>query len=148
MIYISHRGNIDGSIPEKENHPDYIYNALDLGYKVEIDVWLVNNSILLGHDKPQYKIDENFLTNKDLWIHAKNYEAFEFLYNYDIRYFWHTVEDLVLTSKKDIWTYPGNPLVKNSIAVLPETVSYSTKDLKKCYGICSNYIRTFKELME
>ena len=39
MIYISHRGNIDGPDTGKENSPDYIIKALSLGFDVEIDVW-------------------------------------------------------------------------------------------------------------
>ena len=31
MILISHRGNIDGKIPEKENHPNYIDVTLGFG---------------------------------------------------------------------------------------------------------------------
>ena len=37
MILISHRGNIDGKIVERENHPEYIDEAIALGYDVEID---------------------------------------------------------------------------------------------------------------
>ena len=38
MILISHRGNIDGKNPEKENTVAYITEALDKGYHCEIDV--------------------------------------------------------------------------------------------------------------
>ena len=41
MKLISHRGNLEGPNPERENHPDYIYGALQAGYDVEIDVWWV-----------------------------------------------------------------------------------------------------------
>ena len=43
MILISHRGNLTGPNPKKENHPDYILNALREGYEVEIDVWFEND---------------------------------------------------------------------------------------------------------
>ena len=39
MILISHRGNINGKKPDLENKPEYIQNAIKLGYNVEIDVW-------------------------------------------------------------------------------------------------------------
>ena len=32
MIYISHRGNIDGKKPHLENNPNYIDDAIFLGY--------------------------------------------------------------------------------------------------------------------
>ena len=59
MILISHRGNISGENPEKENHPEYIDKAISLGYDVEIDVWDDSGKIVLGHDVPQYEIDMN-----------------------------------------------------------------------------------------
>ena len=37
MKLIAHRGNIDGPSDE-QNSPDYIDNALSLGYDAEIDV--------------------------------------------------------------------------------------------------------------
>ena len=36
MILISHRGNISGPNPERENHPEYIFEALQAGYDVDI----------------------------------------------------------------------------------------------------------------
>jgi len=38
MKLISHRGNLFGPNPTNENNPDYILNAIELGYDVEIDV--------------------------------------------------------------------------------------------------------------
>ena len=61
MFLISHRGNINGANPIEENSINYILKAIDLGYNVEIDVWFVNNSFYLGHDKPQYKVNHDFL---------------------------------------------------------------------------------------
>ena len=72
MIFISHRGNLDGQDKENENKPEQIMKVLDLGYYVEIDVWLINSDIYLGHDSPQYKIDKLFLLNDRLICHAKN----------------------------------------------------------------------------
>ena len=45
MKLISHRGNLNGRIPERENHPDYIDEAIEAGYDVEIDIWL-NDGVL------------------------------------------------------------------------------------------------------
>ena len=36
----SHRGNLFGPIPERENKPDYIDEAISAGFNVEIDIWL------------------------------------------------------------------------------------------------------------
>ena len=61
MKIISHRGNVRGPIPEKENRPSYIDCALGNGYDVEIDINTVNGELWLGHDKPQYKITHTWL---------------------------------------------------------------------------------------
>jgi hypothetical protein len=65
MLLIAHRGNINGPNIELENNPDYILNTLKLGYDCEIDVWKINNKLLLGHDKPDYKIDLNQVLTKN-----------------------------------------------------------------------------------
>jgi len=145
MKLIAHRGNINGPNPEKENHPDYINKAIESGYDVEIDVWLINNKWYLGHNNPEYEIKYNFLFNSRFWLHAKNGEVFDKLLkdkNYNFNVFWHTTEDWVLTSKKYIWTYPNKKLFVNSICVLPE-LGYKD-DLKLCYGICSDYVEKHK----
>jgi hypothetical protein len=74
MILISHRGNIDGKKPHFENSPSYIDEAIELGYDVEVDLWLVNDKFYLGHDEPQYEIDFKWIEDRDdrLWVHCKN----------------------------------------------------------------------------
>jgi len=60
----------------------------------------------------------------------------------DIHCFWHQEDDVTLTSKGYIWTYPGKDLTENSIVVMPE--KYLEKwweySFKKCRAICSDYI--------
>ena len=99
MILISHRGNINGSKPEMENKPEYIQQALDLGYDVEIDVWLIDGNFFLGHDEPQYQVHGTFLMKKGLWCHAKNIDAF-YLMSLDnrIHCFSHDKDEVALTS--------------------------------------------------
>lgn len=139
---ISHRGNVNGPNADKENHPDYIIQALQLGYNVEIDVWYTNNNWYLGHDNPVFEIKFDFLNNDKLWLHAKNGNAFNILLQYNnINVFWHTNEDWILTSKGYIWTYPNKTLYPKSICVMPE-VGYSG-DISNCIGICSDYILNY-----
>ena len=143
MILISHRGNINGKIPSKENEPFYIKEAIHLGYDVVVDVWYSNNTFWLGHDNPEYQIGLYFLLeNADkLWCHAKNIEAIvEMKKEKTINCFWHQKDDITLTSKGHIWAYPGKQPIKNSIAVMPEIYN---DDLDKCIGICSDYISNY-----
>ena len=141
MILISHRGNINGRIPERENHPDYIQEALDLGYDVEIDVWYIKGKFYLGHDEPQYETNVIFLMNKNLWVHCKNVEALEALKFEKVHYFYHETDTVTLTSQKYAWAYPGKQPIKNSIAVMPELY---LDDISQCIGICSDNIQNYK----
>ena len=61
MIFISHRGNLDGLNPDRENSPEYIDEAIKLGFDVEIDVRTKDGELWLGHDEPQYKVSEMWL---------------------------------------------------------------------------------------
>lgn len=140
MIIISHRGNISGPDKENENKPDQILKVLQLGYYVEIDIWLIGNKLYLGHDSPQYDTDLLFLKSSEKIIcHAKNIEALEYLIENNIHCFSHNIDDVVLTSRNWLWVYPGKKLTKNSICVLPEMVSFNLKDID-CLGICTDYI--------
>jgi len=139
MIYIAHRGNIYEKKPDQENTPEYISIALKSEINVEIDVWFMHGTFFLGHDNPQTPVNENFLYQDGLWIHAKNVEALNLLKN-KCNCFFHDHDDYTLTSKNYIWVYPGKPLVSGCVAVLPETVNYSDEDLKKCYAICSDNV--------
>ena len=140
MIFISHRGNILGPIPKKENHPDYILNALKK-YYVEVDVWLLNNKLYLGHDEPLYDIYDDILYNDKVLFHAKNYDAVVKLSHLNLHYYWHQEDDYTLTSQGLIWVYPGKKYCENSIVVMPELF---TSDLKlNCKGICSDYIEKY-----
>lgn len=145
MILISHRGNIDGKILEMENRPDYIEDAIRLGYDVEIDIWMINGKIFLGHDEPQYEIAIDWIDSRShcLWVHCKNIEVLTFLNKYDhgINYFWHESDTVTLTSKNYIWANPGKQPMYNSISVLPELYK---EDVSRCIGICSDYIKTYK----
>lgn len=146
MIFISHRGNLNGKNIENENKIDYIENALFLDFDVEIDVWLFNDSLFLGHDKPLYNIEENWLLkNKNkLWIHCKNIDALLFFNNKDFNYFWHENDKVTLTSKGYIWAYPSLEKIKNSIDVRPEIYSEEKYGFNTL-GICSDYIEKYKK---
>jgi hypothetical protein len=146
MILISHRGNLNGKIVERENHPDYIDEAIKAGFDVEIDIRLNDGVLYLGHDEIQYEVSVIWLKDRigELWIHCKNIEALEFFneIHYEFNYFWHEEDTATLTSLKYIWAYPGKQPIERSIAVMPEI--YNDK-LKACMGICSDYIEKYRK---
>ena len=143
MILISHRGNTNGKLPSAENRPDYIDEAIGFGFDVEIDVWMVDGQLFLGHDKPQYGITWEYFKDKvdKVWIHCKNIEALYWVRETKLHYFWHENDMVTLTSKNYIWAYPGKQPIKGSIAVMPEIYN---DDLDSCMGICSDYIKKYK----
>jgi len=143
---IAHRGNIDGIEKNYENQPDYINNAINLGFDVEIDVWFIKDRLYLGHDEPQYEVNLKFLQNDKLWCHAKNIVALQYMLLHNVHCFWHQTDDVVLTSKGFMWTYPGKELTYNSICVMPETYC-SLKKLPQCRGYCSDYPKKILEYM-
>ena len=145
MILISHRGNLNG-VSSRENRPGYIHDAFVQDFDVEIDVWYVDGNFWLGHDIPQYKIEESFLVNPKLWCHAKNIDAlYNMSKNNNIHYFWHQEDDVTLTSRGYLWTYPGKQLTEKSICVLPEFEDKKSKVIlpKNVAGICSDFIVRF-----
>jgi hypothetical protein len=140
--YISHRGNLSGTNPERENDPTYIEEALDLGFEVEIDVWWGNEKFFLGHDYPQYEVEESFLENVKLWCHAKNQLGLEkMLENEKIHCFWHQTDNYTLTSKGFIWVYPGIRCPEKSICVSPEDIN----NIPICSGVCSDFIQEIRD---
>lgn len=146
MILISHRGNTNGPIQERENCPDYIDETLAQGYDVEIDLWVIDE-VYLGHDEPQYKITSEWLYQRmdRLWVHCKNIKAIEYINTLsdiqNLNYFWHEEDTVTLTSKKYIWAYPGKQPIMGSIAVMPEIYKDT---ISNCIGICSDYIQNYK----
>lgn len=149
MRFISHRGNTDGVIKERENTPDYIDEAINKGFDVEIDIWCINKNLFLGHDKAEHRIDVSFLTERKnkLWCHAKNLEALEVLLEKGLHCFTHDTDDATLTSKNFVWTFPGKRQIRNSIVVVPERVD--NKIVGTDYiGICSDFIFQWRELIQ
>jgi len=143
MILISHRGNTNGKFESYENETAYIDKAISDGFDVEIDVWMIEGQLFLGHDKPQYGITWEYFKDKvdKVWIHCKNIEALYWVRETKLHYFWHEEDTLTLTSKNYIWAYPGKQPIIGSIAVMPEIYN---DNLNNCIGICSDYINNYK----
>lgn len=146
MIFISHRGNINGPA-DGENSPEIVQQAINQGFDVEVDIRYINNEWWLGHDDAEYKINSPLteFDNSKIWWHCKNFRALEEMQSYDLNYFWHQEDDHTLTSKGYIWTYPGKDQGTANIMVMPELYTdLLDPNLKKFAGICSDYILEFR----
>lgn len=149
MKLIAHRGLTEGPNKNLENCPEQIIEAIENNFDCEIDLWVVNSELVLGHDGPQYNIDRNFLIEYShaLWIHAKNLAALRWLTDEPrLNFFWHQNDDFVITSKGFIWAYPGKELTTRSIMVLPEWDNPTLENftIPNCYGICSDYVEKIR----
>lgn len=148
MRLISHRGNVFGRNPERENYPDYIVEALGLGYDVEIDIWYVNDRYYFGHDNPTYEVGKGFINDvkNRSWFHCKNEAALSKLGDdFDqINFFWHDRDKYTITSMGYIWSFPGEKMVKNSIMLFPENYPKNEDQILLSSGICSDYIANYE----
>lgn len=160
MKIISHRGNLTGPNPERENTIEAIEEALNRGFPVEFDIWYLDGKYWLGHDEAQYeitldKIDEWSLI-KQLYVHCKNVWAMQALikekmyHNMNVNLFFHHDDQCILLQDSLIWVHPrhvtavSQDMVEDCIAVLPnrKSLGYSEDDLVNLdnwNGICTDY---------
>ena len=152
MKIIAHRGNLEGPNNLAENKPSQIDLCINNSFDVEIDLRRNKNLFYLGHDKPEYEVDIDWLSERSefLWIHCKDLDAFTYLlpHKSNFNFFWHQKDDYSLTSKHIIWAYPGQTINANSVIVMPESFMDLT-DLKEMemYGVCSDYPKKIKKLL-
>lgn len=156
MIFISHRGNINGRNPEMENSHLYIQEAMDAGFHVEIDIWVENNKLFLGHDKPETLVHLDWLIERKdrLWIHAKNAESLFYLTHHtDLMVFFHEQERYSMIQngrnargeivRGVIWAHDLEELNDNCIIPLLSKEDIAKKPSQKILGVCSDYIGLF-----
>lgn len=144
MKIVSHRGNLDGINHKLENHPSQIDLAIKHNLLVEIDLRIADNKFWLGHDKPDYLIDKQWLFDRkqDLIVHSKDLATSNCLmdFNRELNWFYHTDEDVVLTSLGWMWCYPEIYL-SNGISVL---IGDEVKLNSKVLGVCTDYPLKFR----
>lgn len=144
LLKISHRGNLFGVDPDKENHPEQIDLVLRRGFDCEIDVRCHEGNLYLGHDEPTHLIDANWLQRRydHLWVHAKDREALFTLQQISgLNYFWHQEDEYTMTSKGWIWCYPGYPGLSGikTIGLFFDPPSDDSQFVG-FDGVCSNHV--------
>ena len=144
MLIISHRGNLNGSILEKENSPSYVIEAISSGFDVEVDVWWYRDGLWLGHDEPVWGLPETFLDEiKDnAWLHCKNLKMVERLIGTDYHWFWHEDDKVTLTSKGHVWCFPEKEVTGGIM------VDKGQKTNKNILGICTDHAELWKKRLE
>jgi len=159
-LYISHRGNLTGPVPELENTPSHIDSAIRKGFTCEVDVWKKNGVLVLSHDEPtdtdivMKSVEQSFFRERQnkLLIHCKNPEAIIHFLGQTIlngpmyHYFYHDSDAYNITSQQAIIAYPGKDIPIDadiqplSIAMMPEIHNTDTTNF---LGICSDYIENY-----
>ena len=146
MKVIAHRGNLSGSNRATENTIDAIKHAISCGFDCEIDVWVIEDEVWLGHDSPDTKISPEFLEyyHDRLWVHCKNIAA---LVKFKDKHnsFFHDKDQYTLTSNGTIWGNINSPIQPSGIQVMPELANIFSFD---CAGICTDYPIKYKEMYE
>lgn len=160
MILISHRGNISGKNYKRENSQDYIQEALDAGYHVEMDILHHGGEFLHGHEWGGTKgnVDPHFLSVncQKLLIHCKDRESVLFCAASNLsplNYFYHDRDDFAISSYMwliahskvaDLIAFNNDKNLDGSICMLPEKFGISKDVLKNCAGVCSDIISFYK----
>ena len=143
MKIIAHRGLMVGPDAEAENQPDTLDEALSHGLDVEVDVRLLRGELLIGHDESTAVCPTWLYDDTRVWFHAKNTGALVYLNNLGKRVFYHTNEDVVMTSKGELWALPGKGFA-GSYIVLPER--YGNEVPEGALGICTDYAIKYKDM--
>ncbi len=154
MYIISHRGLINGPNKSKENLIDNISTLAEIYPNLffEIDVNLINNEILIGHEEPYLKVEYESLRRqkKRLILHIKklrfdkknSFDLFNKITS-EFHYFTHDNDSFTITSLKWPWIHPKEGFLKGTIAVMPEFSLHPNKFKsllnKDLLGICTDY---------
>lgn len=129
---IAHRGNLNGN-EGCENTIATFKKCFKKQLDVEADVWFIDGRYFLGHDKPEERVEKQFLLNNPVWCHAKNLPALEEMLTDNIHCFWHQNDNFTLTSRNYIWTFPNYTVTPKSVIVTNKIPNDS------CFGICTDY---------
>lgn len=144
MLIISHRGNINGIVSEKENRPSYIDTAIGLGYDVEVDIRYIGNTFWLGHDEPQYKVEESWMQQRKskVWYHCKDLESAKHMIKLKVfNFFCHTQDSFVLTSMGHMWVHDLTQTI-DELCIIPLLSVSSINNYSNTlpFAVCTDYV--------
>jgi len=132
MILISNYGNVNRT-NHNQNTPDYVENAIRMGYNCRIDV-MYTDQLYINN----YPITLDFILkyHKKLWICCINIEALKYLLEFECFHIWY--KDEMLTNYGFIW---GSPVsTKKAIYVINSIESIKNIQITCGHAICSDYI--------
>lgn len=140
---IAHRGNTCGPNPDRENTAEYIQEAIDKGYHVEIDLRVAEDDLFLGHDDPDRRVELRWLVERadKLLIHAKNREALQLCLAHSLHCFAHQKDDFTMTSEGYVWVHdPRDEITADSIVPLITRYEvFEYERLDEVRGLCTDW---------
>jgi glycerophosphoryl diester phosphodiesterase len=146
MIFISHRGNLNGVNSDKENTIPYIEECLSQGFDCEVDIRMRDDGVpCLGHDSPDHPVTEQWIRKNAewLWIHVKDYDSLMWLMEYcpDCRYFCHESDRYTLISNGMIWSHDlSNRMNSRCVIPLLSKESVDAYGQKGFGAVCSDFV--------
>jgi hypothetical protein len=159
MLLISHRGNVDGITPSKENTIPYMQQALARGFHVETDIYEHAGELYFGHaygDSGE-KVNWDFLAcnSHKLLLHCKDARSIGIISKHDLNWFCQehdsyaiSSRDLVIAhSKQGGMVYSKlDRYLDSTIIMLPEKNGLGKKFLEElgCVGVCSDIISFYE----
>ena len=146
MKLISHRGNIDGAVPQQENIPNKIIEV-SKNFRVEVDVWMIDGQLYLGHDKKNEAVNINFLKKFNCLVHCKNIEGFEFMSKEKkVESFYQSDELIIITSFGNYLYHSSAALNKNSIENSIHVFLEKNGDIQfldKTHSLVTDYVTSY-----
>jgi hypothetical protein len=143
---ISNKGNLTGINSSLENTLEYTTKALEQGFFVVVDVWLVGSSHLaLGNYRAENPVTLDFLQNKRVIARARSVQTLQYLIENRVHCFMNGKDDYIMTNGGLIWT-SCKDITKKCIIAMPEWSidDFSTVVNINCAGICSDKIQLIK----
>jgi hypothetical protein len=144
MKIISHRGNIRGPQPDRENKPSYIDAAIGCNFDVEIDLRFDGTKLWLGHDKKEVEVNEKWLLSRKnyLWIHCKDMESVTILKKIDknFTYFCHHSDPYTLISNGKIWVHKiSKNLTDDMVIPLMSQQDLEQNFNQNVFAVCTDF---------
>ena len=145
-LKIAHRGLSDGPNLVLENTVQQLESNARHHVISECDIWYTDTMYFLGHDAPTIPVTEAWIIHFSPWllIHAKTAHTFHRLNTLrteqaiDLHIFYHTDEDIVLTTHGCVIVYPGFEVLPGWMSMMPERAPHITT--RNAVVICSDYL--------
>jgi hypothetical protein len=139
--FISHRGNMRGPNPARENAPDYIDEAIVAGFQVEVDLRRIGSDWFLGHDFPQYQVDKKWLDERkgDLLLHLKDFNSLKYK-DKSWHFFCHSNDPFTFTSQGYRWLHDLS-LTPDEFTIVPLMTLelIAAFEQRRIHAICSDF---------